>query len=566
VAAKFLKTVLQERKGRVMSVLAGYFDVSTYASIQAAQTACEAAGGGVLYFPPRKYPLMSTVIVGATNPAAYVQWRGTGPGSSQIEGLSLSSTQPTMVSSVSGVSNFAISDLGFIGNNFPPGTTSNAPPVIVFNGGAFIKILNCYFTLNQGRTIDFEGVSDGEVSGCNFLTVGYAGNTSYTTEAIVVDENVGSKSEDIRIHHNHFDSCNFGVIRLGPKALGCDVSHNYLTNSNATGIYFSAGRVRIAFNSVSIVKTISGITNCAGIQADQASSFCIVGNNVTKSDGDGIAVINGWANAVIIGNNCSDNNQSADNVGNSGIHLTSTNAATNTGLVLLGNNCFDDQNSPTQQYGIRIDSSESPQPATSSAIMGNATYNNATDNGIYDPSGITSDDSNTIMGNTGDIGTGTPPGVSGWFERIHTTSPMAASSGTQVVLQSSVVARGSMREQCGVKVTAGGSSGLSGGDVYYLGFHPTSSTNIGSFTTPNLGSGATGSWMIVAHIMNYKGNTSNQAITATMFFGTAGSGVVVGAIETTLEADTTLEQVVWLSATPASGHTTTCDYMTVERC
>ena len=55
-----------------MSVLNGYFDVSTYATIQAAQAARETGGGGVVYFPPGSCHLSSTVTVGATNPSAYV--------------------------------------------------------------------------------------------------------------------------------------------------------------------------------------------------------------------------------------------------------------------------------------------------------------------------------------------------------------------------------------------------------------------------------------------------------------------------------------------------------------
>jgi hypothetical protein len=551
------------------TVLAGYYDVSVYSSVLAAEQACEMGGGGVVYFPPGTWNVPTTIAVGSYGPTPVpVQWRGCGP-SSIITGSSAAAA-PSVISTASGTNDFTVSDLQFLGNNTPPGSSSNASPVIDINGGSFIKILNCYFTLNQGRTIYFNGVADGEVAGCTFFTVGYNGNANYTTDAVIVDAGLAVSSYDIRIHHNHFDTCLFGAVRINSTAYSCDVSHNYITNAHGTGIYFDAMHsVRVAFNAITTVKKV-GTLPCVGIQADHTVSFCIIGNDVSKSDGDGIAVTNGWANAVIIGNNAYDNKQSGgSSVGNSGIHLNSdTGSLTNNGLVLIGNNCFDDQPTPTQEYGIRIDSTLTPVPqAFSSAVVGNATYNNAsTVFGIYAPSGgtppiaVMSDDSNTIIGNTGN------PGI-GWFERMHTTAPVTVSGASSQPLQNCPIAAGSMRQRCGIKITAGGTSGISGGDVITLGFSVTSSTTAASFTTPNLGTGSSGNWMLVATIMNDQNGTSSQAVTATLFFGPGtGAGAVAGVVENTLTSDTTALQTVWLKGHPTGSHTITCDYMTVERC
>lgn len=541
-----------------MTALTGYYDVSTYSSIQMAQNACEDGGGGVLYFPPGEYDLTGTVNVGSRHPDKPVQWRGTGAGSAIIKGTA-TGLQPTMVETASGYSYFSISDIAFVGNGVDPSPLTTAPPVIVVNGGSYFKAINCYFNANTGTTIDLVDVNDAEIFGCVFYAVGYFSNIADPTPAIFIENGESENSTDVRIHNNSFITCRFGGVRvLGDQ---CDVSHNAFQSIYGSAIYFSGYDTRVAFNSISTTKAI-GTTPSAGIIASAADTFCILGNNISDGDGDGVGVFSGWANGILIGNNCKSNGQAGSSaVGQAGLHVEphqSGGTPSNEGLIIVGNNLFDSQSTPTQLVGLAFDTSQSPTPAALNSVIGaNATYGNASSTwGIDATGGILSDDSNATFGNTGNLTTGS---MLGWIDRVHSSAPVSTTSpGTKYTLQSLPVGAGSMLSRAGIRITAGGTCGITGGDTIYLDFGSSEvSISIGS-----LGSGTTTPWLLTAEVINNDDDPTTQVISGSLTANTT----VVSTFRQSASQDSRNQLVISLAAKAATGHTVTCDFMFLERC
>jgi len=544
-------------------ILEGYYDVSTYlhpgdpdytAAIGRAESDCEAAGGGVVYFPAGQYAVSGTTTVGRDG----VQWRGHGSGASTIISSTGSAPAPTIVKTASGINFFTIAELGFQGNGNPPSGTLVAPPTVVLNGGHGHKIVDTYFTNNTGQTIQFVGATDAEVTGCRFYQVGRNDTTNtgsaYRTDAVTADAN----SVGIRVHHNYFDTCLFGAIYIGGSQ--SDVSHNFITNAYVTGIYFNGSNTRVAFNLVqSTVQLTNAATRSAGIQADAAQDFSIIGNNVSQSAGDGIAITNGWSSGTIVGNNSWDNGQRrSDTIAQNGIFINSdkgANPLSDNAMTIVGNNCFDDQASATQKYGIQINSTSNPiTQAANCSIVGNSTNGNIVQ-GIYEQAAVMQVDTNSIFAN------------SDLLERLHSSAPVNTKSFTSPgPIGTAKINAGSMRQRCGIRITAGGTTTGTVAKTFQLGFQGTAgaSTNIFNFTTGTLASSPQ-IWQLIATITNNQNAAAKQAVLAMFFLNNA----LYKAFELNLTKDTTATQYVTLSAIGASGSMTdyvTCDFFTVERC
>ena len=554
-----------------------YFDVTDHGAtgkgtvddtnaIITTESKCEAKGGGVVYFPPGTYLVSRTMTIGLSG----VQWRGTGAGSSTILSAPTTGGAPTVVQTTSGVSNVQFRDLAFLGNQ-SAGTTV-APPVLVFSGGQGHKLLDCFFKWNTGQTAQFLGVKNVEVTRCRFYQVGNPSNTNtgtaYRTDALVAAaDSMNVNSIGVNIHHNHFDTCYFGAIYVA--GMQCDVSHNFITNAAVTGIYFNNTNTLIAFNSIQSTTRLAGATTqCAGIQANSASDFSVMGNNVGGGAGDGIAITNGWAYGIVMGNNCLNNGQSGIvTVGDSGIKILSDQSGgipVNQSLTVVGNTCSDNQQSghQTQTYGIHIDTTNGSQ-AYNGVLAGNSTFGNTstghTGQGIYESHPVMADDSNTIIGN------------SDWLERLHTSAPMSMTTKgftSPGPIASATINAGSMRQRCGIRITAAGTiNGTSAPKVFQLGFQATqgASTNIFNFTTA-IPISSPQPWQLIATITNNQNATTQQAVLAMFYL----NNTLYKSFELTLTSqDTSATQYVTLSAMGASGSTTDyvqCDFLLAERC
>lgn len=527
--------------------LNGYYDVTTNGAdptgvspsnsaiqITLNQCATSTHPGGVVWFPPGTYLVNATGL--PLTIGTGVEIRGAAAGATTILTAATSGAAPTILYA-SMENHIAIRDLAFEGNDEH---AVSAPPVIQFFDVIDAKVDNCMFTKNFGETINFSTSADGEVKDCYFSNVGYA---SYRSDAIFVD----SESLGVQIHNNFLTACQYGGINV--QGDECDVSHNFLSYIGGNGIYFNGSKTRVALNSVSYVNPCAGSTTAVAIQADNADTFCIIGNNVSLGKGDGIALTDGWSNGIVMANNSWDNG-TLSTAGDSNIKVQGvTGSSNNQGLVLVGNNSWSDPGTITE-YGIHFTGAGA---AAYGAVMANNTYGSISQ-GIIDDANLLQSDTVTVMGN------------SDWLERIHANNaPVCATAATYTTLASPSIHAGSMRQNCGIRITATGQTKGTDQKEFNLGFG--SNTNIlnGLKFTPTA---TPSTWELLCVVMNndFTDHPNDSQAAMVMFWG---GGSLLQAKEVVFAINTTSNRAVNFqanNATTGANHWVSLDFLTVERC
>jgi hypothetical protein len=555
-----------------MSSMNGYYDITDFfevgdsdytAAIRRAEAACEAAGGGVVYFPPGVFAVSGTqgsYTLPININASGVLWRGAGPGVSQIVGGFSTGVQPTFVSISSNVGFVSIQDLGFVGNGIIVDGAFSAPMIIFQEDTAHVKVTNCYFTSpsaapnTTGICIEFLGTTDGEVSGCHFHNFGFSSDQRgdiYHTDAVLVAKDGNCVS--IRAHKNHMENGGLGGVtaRLGNES--CDISHNFGTSVHGGIVEFWTNDTRVALND--ITNTLdAGTQGCQGIDVANPNVFALIGNMSSLSQGDGIAM-NGCSSGAVVGNSCWDNQQVGNDCGLQFIAQASAGAITklNKGMAIVGNMSFDDGHSPVmpQQIGIHVfTTSDVLAYATSCVIVGNVTYGNSNKGVAEDNVDInitTRDDSNAVLGNND------------WPERTHDLSLSPVSPTSFYQLRSVPFPSRCMLTECGIRITAGGSTrNVNGRKYFQLGFG--AQDNIFSFVSDT----TAGPWCFTSVITNNQDSSRLQAATSVFMYNQKVSAVVeLPSLTIDTTADHPLE--LWVMVDD-SRDSITSDYFVVERC
>jgi parallel beta-helix repeat protein len=273
-------------------------------------------------------------------------------------------------------------DSRIIGNHFMDvtGTTGNPGEAIVG-----VDTIGLIITGNTFNTLTDHALylTGGIGSGCR--NISFTGNTVYRAKGCGVW--IYGDVLGVTITGNIFNECRHGI---GMSNKGLDLPSQITISGNIirkTLLWASTAThgIMIAFN-VSFIKTsvlISGNKiyevgidevnqNSHGIVIQEADGVTIVGNRVEKSHRAGIYV-HGSKNIEILGNEIKNNDQGGSGYG--GIIIEVLIADGCSGILIEGNNCFDDQDVPTQQYGISVDGNTS-----NSLILGNYATGNAAAN------------------------------------------------------------------------------------------------------------------------------------------------------------------------------------------
>lgn len=299
---------------------------------------------------------------------------------------------------------------------------------VVTNGKSWISFRGCHFTNTAVGGVYITGASTNIlVQGCTFSVNGWGiltGNTS-TCRHINITGNVFSGgaygeaieintptngSSDISITSNVIENytatgtAGFGIglarvdravivgnsvrnvgnagIHLEDGCTNATISGNLVHASTGAGIEVTSGLTRASKNVVIIGNTV---TSCAGEAESDAGilvsgtlasqRILIIGNTVADSGVSASrAALYGISLAASVTNSIVANNV----VLNTNASTAGTSAGINIGggcqeVTVSGNRCYDDQGSPTQQYGLRLAGAHSFNSIFGNNFRGNGT-------------------------------------------------------------------------------------------------------------------------------------------------------------------------------------------------
>jgi hypothetical protein len=172
------------------------------------------------------------------------------------------------------------------------------------------------------------------------------------------------------------------------------IKGNTIITPGTYGIYTTAAGTGMTIEA----NNISGATS-AGILA-RANSMLIIGNQVYNGQASGIDVrtVSGSAlsNVIISNNQCYNNGQSAAGYG----IAFSTTLDAMSDVTVTGNQCYDNQASPTQRYGVYINSATTGGSYANFSIVNNDLRGNLT-GPISIPSSTTPITGLTVKNNVG---------------------------------------------------------------------------------------------------------------------------------------------------------------------
>lgn len=347
--------------GRVFSGLTGnLFNVLDYGAvrdgvtndrtaIQAAITAASAAGGGIVYFPAGTYLVSSRIelkdavcLVGAGRDVTTIKG-ASGVSAAIITGLSADTVTDVM-----------LADFSINGNS---AALSGEVDGIQITSGSFITCQNLRIFDVRADGISLDATPDASVLDCVIENTGNGGTNLHGVH--------GSNGSHRLLVRGCTISDNEGMgIRVGAQGTGstdATIIGNRISKSNAglecIGVTADSIRARVIGNTC-----LNGGDN--GISMSAADSV-VSGNTVLGCNLHGIQV-NG-ARVSVTGNISKNNNQTGAAT-RAGIHINSVNYVT-----ITGNTCYDDQGTPTQDFGVKLNGVE-----TGSVIVGNQLAGNKT--------------------------------------------------------------------------------------------------------------------------------------------------------------------------------------------
>lgn len=394
-------------------------------AIQRTIVACAAAGGGTVYFPAGVYLVLCTVS-SMLNLYGYSNIRFLGDGDASIIRMSGSSTgSPRLFGNV-GSGSTPKSNILFEALSIDLPNVTNAVGISMSNSASRILVENCYFTGLKAGAVRPNG-TDIEIAGCRFYggSVGGYGILTPDTVAMsglvivdnIMDGNGGGGdaieinqptygASDVTISNNiiHGWTSGSSVAGIGIGVANVDsvvISGNRIRDCYLDGIHVEdvCGSVTISHNSVRDSQgygiTVQGVTSDAHVCED----LSIVGNTVrsvcTARHDAGILVGGTYVSGdglSIVGNQVSDVGRSSVNMYGLAVSkskngsvignvVRNTNGSTTFGIYLdalsdiavIGNRSFDDQGSPTQDYGIKVNGAMTDVLLLANRLAGNGT-------------------------------------------------------------------------------------------------------------------------------------------------------------------------------------------------
>ena len=194
--------------------------------------------------------------------------------------------------------------------------------------------MGVYFTGNTGRPA---------ILNCHVHNNGMLGGNA----GINIDTNNYSTSADglltgCVVYDNGLDGIQ--VAQGGWRVIANKSSNNGQYNATTVG---AAGIYVPSTSNLTIVGNLCLANSGLGIDTGGMSESTVVGNYVASSGKDGIGLANATG-VTCVGNVCVNNGQSNTVNRNSGIVIWNSSSY----IAVTGNVCYDNQSTPTQQYGI----------------------------------------------------------------------------------------------------------------------------------------------------------------------------------------------------------------------
>lgn len=232
--------------------------------------------------------------------------------------------------------------------------------------------------VEQSSAIRFRGVDGLVISDCNIINgyrynifMGYCRNV--TIKGNYVDGNGTSASvvaagDGVRFA-GRITIDNNTITNSAMDAIIANVSNVNITNNRIENTGLASLAAGIYMTNTSRNNKIIGnyVTNASiGIDLNGAKDIEVIGNTCTFNKKGGIWAYNGAKNIKIIGNTCSNNNQLGETYGGIGVTQSGTEYC-----VIEGNVCYDDQETPTQHYGLYLAGSDF------NVVRGNVTFGNS---------------------------------------------------------------------------------------------------------------------------------------------------------------------------------------------
>jgi hypothetical protein len=223
---------------------------------------------------------------------------------------------------------------------------------------------------------------------------------------------------------NDFNQYGLDGISLTNQSYFVAIGNRFNTSGTNNGSNTGVACVYANTNSYStIAENNCYNTSGNGIDSNTNTGIAITGNLVELAGGSGISTAFD-TNAAITGNTISDSQQFAQSVSNSGI--TVFGVCTN--VTITGNTLSDDQGSPTQQYGIK---QQTTSPATGACtnlnVSGNIGSGNVVGPHNLAPALTSCGTSPTVTGDSKSgvvtMGTGSPTGCVITFATAYAVAP-----------------------------------------------------------------------------------------------------------------------------------------------
>lgn len=323
------------------------------AAIQAAIDACEAAGGGIVFLPPGTYLFTGTNRLVIDRDMVWL--KGAGIGTTILKlGNGISTANMTSAPNFILVAGYSdpqafvehvfISDLTVDGNRANQTYTTVSTAAINmytnYDGGIFRAEVTGWHSPNAPgqEAVCIHGVNCQR----SYITACHTSDSPEVQGARFSGQVIGS-SAGCSINNHHSDGCLSGVV-MWQMEMG----------------------------------TVTGCTDKAsttyGIDIEDSIGIAVTSNAVEEAQLSGIRFAESWYCSGV-SNTCRNNNQAmgATSTECAGITINGVGTTYSQYITLTANTCFDDQVSPTQQYGI-----QEFQDANNNSIHGNTCVGNST--------------------------------------------------------------------------------------------------------------------------------------------------------------------------------------------
>ena len=184
------------------------------------------------------------------------------------------------------------------------------------------------------------------IRNCRFKNVNTNKNVGETN-------NIGSGTRLVLVEGNEFDTVYDAIDMYGDPII---VRNNTFHSGEEDNITLKNGSEEYPLTGIVIGNKVTG--GYSGINIAQPTKWLVIANNIIrKVGGCGVQLVNGISGlkgALIIGNIISDCGQSAASC-TDGIRSTAVSDVTLNGIYIADNIIFDDQDPPTQRYGVCAD-------------------------------------------------------------------------------------------------------------------------------------------------------------------------------------------------------------------